>query len=144
MSVQFFTLENQFKLSQKRLFTRWVKDVISSYSFSCGTISFIFTGNEKILAINQQFLGHNYYTDIITFNYNQRHSISGDIYISIDTVRSNANIYKVTFEEELHRVMIHGILHLIGFNDKSKNEKLSMRQQEDLNLGMLYAKYLLK
>ena len=144
MPVLFFALENQFELTHKRSLNRWIKEIISSHSFKCGDISYIFTGNNKILEINQQFLKHSYYTDIITFNYNYENYISGDIYISIDTVRTNSLLYQVTFEEELYRVMIHGILHLIGFDDKSKKDKIEMKEQENNNLEILYSKYLHK
>jgi rRNA maturation RNase YbeY len=144
LPIHFFTLEIQFELTHKRSLNRWIKETIFSHSLKCGDISYIFTGNDKILEINQQFLKHNYYTDIITFNYNYEDFIAGDIYISIETVRTNSQIYTVTFEEELYRVMIHGILHLLGFDDKSKKDKILMKDQENSNLEILYSKYLLK
>lgn len=143
MSVRFFPLETKFELTHKRSLNRWVKSIVALHLFKCGDINFIFTNNDKILEVNRQFLNHDYYTDIITFNYNQHKFISGDIYISIDTVLSNAQIYHVSLHEELHRVMIHGILHLIGFNDKTKKEKEIMQQQEDICLEILHSKYLL-
>lgn len=99
-----------------------------------GIINYIFTSNQKILEINQTYLDHHYYTDVITFNENKRESIHGDIYISIEQIRLNAKKYKASFEDELLRVMIHGVLHLIGFNDQSESEKIVMREKEDAYL----------
>lgn len=142
MAIQFCALETNFKLSHKRIINRWIKETIKSHQFICGEIVFIFTSDPKILEVNRQFLQHDYFTDIITFNYNEDKIISGDIYISVDTVKSNAEIYKVTFEEELHRVIIHGILHLLGFNDKTDEQQAEMTKNEDLNLKVLNSQYL--
>jgi rRNA maturation RNase YbeY len=94
--------------------------------------------------VNKQFLNHDYFTDIITFNYNVGNIVAGDIYISIDTVRSNSLSYSVSFMNELHRVMIHGILHLLGFNDSSPAERDEMRNLENEALDKLESKYLIK
>lgn len=107
-----------------------------------GDINFIFTTNGKILEVNRQYLSHDYFTDIITFNYNDSRVIAGDIYISIDTVRTNASIYHVTFNDELYRVIIHGILHLVGYNDKSNAEQKEMTTAEDLYLKILYSQFM--
>lgn len=142
MAIQFFSQDTAFKLSQKRIINSWIKSTISSHQKKCGEISFIFTSDPQILEVNRQYLQHDYFTDIITFNYNSADLVSGDIYISVDTVRSNAAIYKVTFEEELHRVIIHGILHLLGFNDKTKSQQKEMTENENLNLKILYSQFM--
>ncbi len=142
MAIHFYSLETPFKLSSKRIINRWIKEVIQYHHFKCGEITYIFTNDPKILEVNKQYLQHDYFTDIITFNYNEDKIISGDIYISVDTVKSNANTYNVTFEEELHRVIIHGILHLLGFNDKTKDQQKEMTNNEDLNLKVLYSQFL--
>lgn len=142
MAIRFFTLETDFKLPHKRIINSWIKNTISSHQYKVGEINYIFTSNEQILAVNKQYLSHDYFTDIITFNYNSNRLISGDIYISVETVRSNALVYAVSFEEELHRVIIHGILHLIGFNDKSKEQQAEMTANEDSNLKILYSQFM--
>lgn len=103
----------------------------------CGDISYIFCSDEKILEINREYLDHDYYTDIITFDYTEKNRISGDIFISIDTVKSNADEFKVSYEEELHRIIIHGILHLCGINDKGPGEREIMTQKENEALVLL-------
>ena len=102
-----------------------------------GHLSFVFSNDEYILTINQKFLKHDYYTDIITFDYNEHNCVSGDIIISVDRVHENALIHNVSFINELHRVIIHGVLHLLGFSDKSIKEKIKMRQLEDHYLEQL-------
>ena len=102
---------------KKRENTAWVKAVAASYGKRVGEIAYIFVDDEKILEVNRQYLGHDYYTDIITFDYCEGDVISGDLFISLDTVRTNAERVGATYEEELHRVIIHGILHLCGIND---------------------------
>lgn len=103
----------------------------------CGNINFIFCTDEELLKLNKKYLHHNTYTDVITFNYNDN-DLSGDIYISIDRVRLNSVKYKVTFNNELHRVMLHGVLHLIGYNDKSKKQKETMVKAENKYLILQY------
>ena len=108
---------------KKRENTAWVKAVAASYGKRVGEIAYIFVDDEKILEVNRQYLGHDYYTDIITFDYCEGDVISGDLFISLDTVRTNAERVGATYEEELHRVIIHGILHLCGINDKGPGER---------------------
>ena len=117
--------------------TEWAKRVISLNNKIAGEINFIFTGDERLLQINKQFLEHDYFTDIITFDYGASGIVSGDIYISIETVKSNAASLNVTYAEELDRVIIHGILHLCGFKDKSDNEAVIMRKKENEALILL-------
>ena len=118
--------------------TRWVEQVAASYERRVGEVNYIFTDDENILDINRQFLGHDYYTDIITFDYTQGHILGGDLYISLDTVGSNAQLVGATYEEELHRVVIHGILHLCGINDKGPGEREIMEAAENRALDLLH------
>ena len=117
---------------KKRENTAWVKAVAASYGKRVGEIAYIFVDDEKILEVNRQYLGHDYYTDIITFDYCEGDVISGDLFISLDTVRTNAEQVGATYEEELHRVIIHGILHLCGINVKWPGEREIMEAAEDL------------
>ena len=121
---------------KKRENTAWVKAVAASYGKRVGEIAYIFVDDEKILEVNRQYLGHDYYTDIITFDYCEGDVISGDLFISLDTVRSNAERVGATYEEELHRVIIHGILHLCGINDKGPGEREIMEAAEDKALAL--------
>lgn len=121
---------------KKRENTAWVKAVAASYSKRVGEIAYIFVDDEKILEVNRQYLGHDYYTDIITFDYCEGDVISGDLFISLDTVRTNAEQVGATYEEELHRVIIHGILHLCGINDKGPGEREIMEAAEDKALTL--------
>ena len=127
----------KFNLTNKRLFKSWISEVIHTHKKNIGDINYVFCSDEKILEINKEFLQHDYYTDIISFDYCHGDIISGDIYISIDTVKSNSLKYKTLFTEELNRVLIHGILHFIGFKDKSKTEALKMREAENNALASL-------
>ena len=111
--------------------------VAHTYGKKIGEINYIFCDDEKILEINRQFLQHDYYTDIITFDYCEGDTLSGDIFISVDTVTANAKEYSVSFDEELKRVMIHGILHLCGQNDKTADEQQEMRIKENNALRMI-------
>lgn len=121
---------------KKRENTAWVKAVAASYGKRVGEIAYIFVDDEKILEVNRQYLGHDYYTDIITFDYCKGDVISGDLFISLDTVRTNAEQVGATYEEELHRVIIHGILHLCGINDKGPGEREIMEAAEDKALAL--------
>ena len=121
---------------KKRENTAWVKAVAASYGQRVGEIAYIFVDDEKILEVNRQYLGHDYYTDIITFDYCEGDVISGDLFISLDTVRTNAEQVGATYEEELHRVIIHGILHLCGINDKGPGEREIMEAAEDKALAL--------
>lgn len=144
--ICFFNRSVLFTLKSKTLLRKWIKDVITSYQHTVGAINFIFTDDSTLKDINVQYLSHDYYTDVITFDtshydehslLSRRNAISGDIFISIDSVTSNASHFKVSFENELHRVMIHGVLHLLGFNDHSASEKTIMSSQEDKSLLLL-------
>jgi probable rRNA maturation factor len=133
----YFHAENiSFQLKQKMLLKRWIKHVISAEQKIPGDINYIFVSDEALLEMNRNVLNHDYYTDIITFDYCEESSISGDLFISIDRVNENSMTEKTVFENELHRVMIHGILHLCGYGDKSKAEEKKMRAKEDFYLNL--------
>ncbi len=115
----------------------WVRAVAASYDKRVGDIAYIFCDDEKILEVNREFLQHDYFTDIITFDYCRGNRIAGDLFISLDTVRSNAELFNKTYDEELHRVVIHGILHLCGINDKGPGEREIMEAEEEKALRLL-------
>ena len=121
----------------ERKVTRWIKAVAADYGFSVGNINYIFCSDERELEVNRQFLGHDYYTDIITFDYTSGRTLNGDIFISLDTVRSNAEQLGIGFEDELRRILIHGVLHLTGQGDKTPESKEQMTRKENLALEKL-------
>lgn len=118
----------------------WIQQISRLYKKNIGELTYIFCCDDKILEVNQQFLQHDYYTDIITFDYSEKDFISGDLFISLDTVASNAAEYNVSFEEEFHRVIIHGVLHLCGLKDKSKEDAERMRLAENEALKLFNSK----
>lgn len=122
---------------KKRETTAWIKAVAAEYGRKVGEVGYMFVSDEKILKVNNEYLGHDYYTDVITFDYDEGDRINGDIVISLDTVRSNAELFKKDYAEELHRVIIHGILHLCGINDKGPGEREVMEAAEDKALAMV-------
>ena len=124
-----FQAENiDFPKIKKQATKNWIKLVAENYGKKIGDINYLFCTDEKILEVNNQYLSHDFYTDIITFDYSEGNNISGDIFISLDTVRTNSQKYNTGFMEELHLVIIHGILHLCGIDDKSEHEEKAMRQ----------------
>ncbi|MGL4411642.1 MAG: rRNA maturation RNase YbeY [Bacteroidales bacterium] len=114
----------------------WIKKVTELYGKKLGEINYIFCNDEKILEVNNQYLQHDYYTDIITFDYTEGNKISGDLFISLDTVRSNAEQFGVDFNEELDRVLIHGVLHLCGIADESEEQRADMISKENEALAL--------
>ncbi len=132
-----FNFDNSFNLKDRLKIKRWIKQVIENDGSRVGDISYIFCSDERILEVNRQYLKHDFYTDIITFDYVEKDRISGDIFISTDRVRDNATEFNVSFEEELHRVIIHGVLHLLGQQDHTDKEKKQMRTKENKAL-LLY------
>ena len=122
---------------KKRDINKWIKEVAATYGRRVGDIGYLFVSDEKILEVNNTYLGHDYYTDIITFDYDEEDIISGDLVISLDTVRTNAELFGKNYDDELHRVIIHGILHLCGINDKGPGERELMEAAEDKALAML-------
>lgn len=121
---------------KKREVASWIKSVAASYNQKVGDVAYIFCTDEKILEVNNQYLKHDYYTDIITFDYSENDTISGDLFISLDTVKSNAEQFGTDYNEELHRIIIHGILHLCGINDVSEEERQNMTKCENKALEL--------
>lgn len=122
---------------RRRDVSAWIKKVAASHGKKVGDIAYIFCNDERILEVNREYLQHDYYTDIITFDYTEEDVISGDLFISLDTVLSNSEQLGVEYEQELHRVIIHGILHLCGINDKGEGEREIMEREENTALAML-------
>lgn len=122
---------------KKRETTEWIKRVAAGYGKTIGEIAYIFCSDEKILEVNRQYLEHDYYTDIITFDYCEGKRLNGDLFISLDTVRTNAEQFGSSYETELHRVIIHGVLHLCGINDKAPGEREVMEAAENRALDLL-------
>ena len=132
-----YNAENvKFPKIKHRETTAWIKEVAASYGRKVGEIGYLFCDDEKILEVNREYLQHDYYTDIITFDYDEDDIISGDLVISLDTVKSNAELFHKNYDEELHRVIIHGILHLCGINDKGPGEREIMEAAENKALAM--------
>jgi probable rRNA maturation factor len=134
MSLTFQTQEKRFSLKDKSKVREWIKKIITSEKKTLGEINFVFTSDEVVLKANIEYLNHHTYTDIITFDSCEDQVINGDILISLDRVKENAEKFDVSFEDELHRVMIHGILHLCGYKDKTKPAQQLMRKKENLAL----------
>jgi probable rRNA maturation factor len=136
--VTFHTEKTKFNLRQKLRHKEWIKLWIETQNRVCGEIALILTSNKHIRLINRRFLNHNYFTDVITFDYSEDRTVSGDIFISVDQVRINAESYGTVFEEELRRVMIHGVIHLLGYHDRSdeEREKMSHLENEALHLWL--------
>ena len=135
--IQYFTENIPMPALKKQKINRWIKQTANGYEKKVGEIAYIFCNNEHILEINRQYLQHDYYTDIITFDDSTDTTISGDIFISLETVKSNAEDFSVDFEEELHRVIIHGILHLCGQDDITPELKAEMTRKENKALEEL-------
>lgn len=122
---------------KRRHMNHWINTVAKIYGKKIGDIAYIFCDNEKILEVNKTYLQHDYFTDIITFDYTEGNCLSGDIFISVDTVAENSESFGVSFAQELHRVIIHGILHLCGQNDKTEEESKQMRKKENAALKLV-------
>ncbi len=137
MAISYQTDGIKMPAIKKRETTAWIKAVASSYEKKVGEIAYIFCSDEKILEVNKEYLQHDYYTDIITFDYCEDNIISGDIFISLDTVKSNSEQFKTSYNDELHRTIIHGILHLCGINDKGEGEREIMEAEENKALALL-------
>lgn len=135
--ITYNTIQVEMPAVSRSETSAWVKAVAATYGKRVGEVAYIFCDDEKILEVNRQYLQHDYYTDIITFDYCEGDRISGDLFISLDTVRSNAELFGKTYDDELHRVIIHGILHLCGINDKGPGEREIMETAEDRALAML-------
>jgi probable rRNA maturation factor len=129
------------KTPSKRLLKAWIKEIVSNHDKKVGELAFVFCSDEKILEVNQNFLQHDYYTDIITFDYCEGEIVSGDIFISVERVEENATSHNVEYNSELLRVLAHGVLHLIGFQDKSPKKKKEMTENEDLCISLFLTKF---
>jgi probable rRNA maturation factor len=134
--ISYFTQEVDFKFKGKLSCNSWIKEVINNSEYNKsglipGDINIIFCSDDYLLKLNNQYLKHNHYTDVITFDSSDSKRISGDIFISVDSVNINSKEYKCEFIDELHRVIIHGVLHLIGFNDSDELQRAQMRERED-------------
>ncbi len=136
MAISYQTEGIGFPAIKRRATTNWIKQVVAVHSRKVGDIAYIFCSDEKILEVNKQYLDHDYYTDIITFDYSEGNRISGDLFISLDTVKSNAEKFGTDYDEELHRVIIHGVLHLCGLKDKTPKEEKEMRAKEEEALAL--------
>ena len=135
--TNFFTEEKKFTLKNKKKVRELIKHICLAEKKSLGFINCVFCSDEYLLKINKKYLNHNYYTDVITFDHTEdKKNIEGDIYISLDRTKENAKKYKVGVEEELLRIIVHGALHLIGYKDKSKKEKLMMSEKENKYLSL--------
>jgi len=131
MAVSYNALDVPFPKIKRRLTTKWIYLAIEKNHKKVGDISYVFCSDEEILKINKQYLNHAYYTDIITFDYSEGDKLSGDLFISLDTVKSNSEKFKTNYNEELRRVMIHGILHLCGYEDNTPMKKKTLHLKED-------------
>lgn len=132
--ITYFAEDIVYKLKGKQLNNRWLKLVAESEIKKIGDISIIFCSDNYILDVNMRYLQHDYFTDIITFDYCEGNRLSGDLFISIDSVRENALLYGAEFEDELNRVMVHGVLHLIGYDDHTEEDQKLMREKENYYL----------
>jgi probable rRNA maturation factor len=135
-----FNYETDFELSDEAQYANWISEVITSEGKKEGEISYIFCDDDYLLEINQQHLDHDTLTDIISFDYTVGNEISGDIFISVERVKDNASDFDVPFNEELLRVMSHGILHYCGYKDKGEDNEMLMRSKEDEKIGMFHVK----
>ena len=117
---------------------KWLYEVAASYNKQLRSLNYLFCDDEEILKVNREFLHHDYFTDIITFDYSYKNKVAGDIFVSIDTVRSNAEKLNLSYDMELHRVIVHGLLHLCGINDKGSDERKIMEYHEDRALGLYH------
>lgn len=139
MPITFDSDNIEFPNIKKRETSAWIKKIANSYNKKIGDVGYLFCNDEKILEINRQYLDHDFYTDIISFDYSEGDIISGDIFISLDTVRSNSQKYNTDYQEELYRVIIHGVLHLCGLDDKLEEDAIRMRESENSALKQLYS-----
>lgn len=137
----FFFWETPFQLYYKKLLNSWINSLIKHEKGFLGEINYIYCNDEYLLIMNNKYLNHDFYTDVITFNYVRETKISGDIFISIDRVKENALKLGVSFEKELYRVMVHGVLHLLSYDDKYHNDKFIMQDKENFYLDLLFTKF---
>lgn len=139
MKVSFHYDIEKFKLRESRILKTIINRIVSDARRRIGIIDIIMTTDEKLYGINREFLGHDYYTDIIAFNYNKGKTVNGEIYISVERVKENAKKFNVSFGKEMRRVIFHGLLHLCGYDDRTEGEKRKMSEMEDIYLALSYA-----
>ncbi|MDY6122295.1 MAG: rRNA maturation RNase YbeY [Porphyromonas sp.] len=137
--IEYYASEVPMPRFKRRILKEWITRVAYSRGFYVGDLCYRFCNDEEILRVNNEFLGHDYYTDVITFDDTQGQIVQGQVLISLDTVRSNAQLYHTTYMRELYRVMIHAVLHLCGQGDKTEEEEAEMHRLEDLSLKLLYS-----
>lgn len=137
MEILFFTEEIDFYIENEDGIREWLQKVAADNHYHIGVLNFIITDDNNILKVNTKFLSHNYLTDIITFNYCQGKELNGDVYISVDRVKENAAKFSSNFNDEFYRVIVHGVLHLIGFDDHNEPDRKLMRHTEDKYLSLL-------
>ena len=137
MAVSYYAEDIKMPSLKRRETTKWIREVAALHQMKVGDVAYIFCSDEKILEVNKEYLQHDYYTDIITFDYTEDGVINGDVFISLDTVKSNAEEFGVTFDQELHRIITHGILHLCGIDDKGPGERENMTAKENEALALL-------
>ncbi len=135
MAIRYFCEDCGLRFDRRRKTSAWIRRTAQAEGAQAGDISVVFCSDAYLLEINRRYLQHDYFTDIITFDYTEGGRISGDLMISVDTVRANAETFGTPFEEELDRVIIHGVLHLLGYGDKSGEEARKMRELENKYLG---------
>lgn len=136
-SIQFFTEDIQAKFKNKMLVKKWIKQLIASFDFRLGELNIVFCSDAYLLKMNEAYLNHDTFTDIITFDFCEEKIISGDLFISWEMSKENASHYAVSHENELHRLIAHGVLHLIGFKDKNSADQKKMKKAEDQALALL-------
>jgi probable rRNA maturation factor len=136
LSIRIFYDKTDFRVKGWKKVVKLINEVITKEHKISGDLNFIITNDNNLRTINVQFLEHDYNTDVITFNYNSGNVVNGEVYVSIETVKENAMNYNVSLDNELLRVVIHGVLHLVGYEDKKKEEKVEIRRMEDLWLGI--------
>ncbi len=141
MSIKIFYDNTSYRIRNWRKVVKILNEVIEKEEKISGDLSYIITNDEYLRKLNVQFLEHDYFTDVITFDYNNNNLINGEVYISLESVKENALNYNVSLNNEIKRVIIHGVLHLVGYDDKSEMQKAEMRRQEDLWLDLLKRKY---
>ena len=137
MAISYYAEDIELPTLKEEAVSDWIREVAKRHGRKAGNISYIFCSDEKILEVNRQYLQHDYFTDVITFDYTEKDKISGDIFISLDTVKTNSEQFGTPYNEELHRTIIHGVLHLCGINDKGPGEREIMEAHENDALAIL-------
>ena len=135
--ISFISQDIEMPALDERKVCKWIRSIAADYGFAVGNIQYIFCSDERELEVNREFLGHDYYTDVITFDYSTPSVLNGDIFISLETVRSNAEMVGCSFDAELMRIIIHGVLHLTGQGDKTPETKAQMTEKENQALRKL-------